>query len=58
MKITFISEIKQMTYQHYLAQPKQMTEWSLIKILNKNPMLLVDLLNLPLPHVNEIEERN
>ena len=57
MKITFISELKHMTYQHYLAQPKQMIEWSLILILKENPKLIVDLPNLPVPLVNEIEDK-
>ena len=56
MKITFISESKHVTHQHYLAQPKKMIEWSLIKILNKNSKLIVDLPNLPPPLVNEIED--
>ena len=34
-KITFISELRHMTYQHYSAQPKQMIEWCLFIILIK-----------------------
>ena len=57
MKIIFISELKHMTYQHYLAQPKQTIECSSIKTLNKHPKLIVDLPNLLLPLVNEIEDK-
>ena len=54
MQITFMSEIKHVTYQQYLAQPKQTIEWSLIKVPNKNPKLMADLPNLPL--VNETKD--
>ena len=34
MNITFITDLRNMTYQHYLKQPKHMTEWTLIKKLS------------------------
>ena len=37
MKITFITVLRNMTYKHYLEQPKHMVEWFFNKILAKNP---------------------
>ena len=37
MTITFISDIRNMTYKHYLQQPKSMLEWRLNIRLAKNP---------------------
>ena len=37
MKISFISQLSDMTSNHYLQQPKQMIERALIKSLNENP---------------------
>ena len=33
MNITFISDLRNMTYEHYLQQPKSMLEWKLNAIL-------------------------
>ena len=38
--ITFISDLRNMTYEHYLNQPKCMFEWKLNAILAKNPELI------------------
>ena len=57
MNITFISKLKHITYRHYLGQPKQKIEKSLVKILNKTPMLIDDSQILPPPLVNEIEDK-
>ena len=39
MNITFISDLRNMTYQHYLKQPKHMTERTLIKTISTKPEL-------------------
>ena len=43
MNITFISNLRNMTYEHYLQQPKSMLEWKLNAILAKNPELIKSL---------------
>ena len=40
MNIVFISNLRNMTYQHYLRIPKSMLEWTLIKKLATNPKLI------------------
>ena len=40
MKITFISDLRNMTYEHYINQPKPMVEWMLNKKLSQNPELI------------------
>ena len=40
MKITFITYLRNMTYEHYLKQPMHMIEWVLDKKLYKNPELI------------------
>ena len=40
MKITFITDLRNMIYEHYLIQSKCMFEWKLNVILAKNPELL------------------
>ena len=40
MNITFISDPRNTTYEHYLNQPKSMLEWKLNAILAKNPELI------------------
>ena len=40
MNITFITEYRNMTYEHYLKQPKQVVEWRLNEKLSKNPELI------------------
>ena len=37
MNLTFLSDLRNMTYEHYLNQPKSMLEWKLNVILAKNP---------------------
>ena len=37
MNITFITDLRIMTYEHYLNQRKCMFEWKLNAILAKNP---------------------
>ena len=36
MKITFITNLRNMTYEHYLKQPKRMIEWKIVEKLAKN----------------------
>ena len=40
MNIEFISNLRNMTYQHYLQIPKSMLEWTLIGKLATNPKLI------------------
>ena len=40
MKITFITNFKNMTFKYFLSQLKSMLEWKLIEKLAKNPMLM------------------
>ena len=37
MNITFITDLRNMTYEHYLNQPICMFDWKLNAILAKNP---------------------
>ena len=40
MKISFKTNLRNMTYEHYINQPKSMLEWTLIKKLAKDPSLI------------------
>ena len=40
MIITFIADLRNMTYEHCLKQPKRMVEWNLKAIITKNPELI------------------
>ena len=40
MKIVFITDLRNMTYDHYLKIPKPMIEWTIIKKLAINPKLI------------------
>ena len=40
MNITFITDLMNMTYEHYLKIPKPMIEWTIIKKLANNPKLI------------------
>ena len=53
MTITFISYLTNMTYKHYLQQPKPMIEWRLILILAKNPQLVKKLRNRSHPLIRK-----
>ena len=59
MNIIFITDLRNMTYEHYLNQPKSMLEWKLNAILAKNPELIKILdnnshpLNRKYQHINE-----
>ena len=40
MNIVFITELRNITYEHYLTLPKPMIEWTVIKKLTINPNLI------------------
>ena len=40
MNVVFISDLRNMTYEHYLQIPKPMIEWTMIKKLATNPKLI------------------
>ena len=56
MNITFISDRRKITYQHYLNQPKSMLELKLIVILAKNPELLKILGNNSHPSIRKYQQ--
>ena len=64
MIITFLSDLRNMTYEHYLNQPKSMLEWKLNSISAKNPELIKILGNSSHPlyrkyqHINEDDGEN
>ena len=45
MNITFMTHLRNMTYEHYLKQSKPMIEWVLNKNLARNPELIKTLRN-------------
>ena len=49
INITFISDLRVMTYEHCHTQPKQMIEWVLNKKLRKNPELIKTLRKISHP---------
>ena len=53
MKITFVSDLRNMTHEHYLKQPKQMIEWKLNEELPRNPELVRTLRNLSHPLIRK-----
>ena len=40
MNIVFITDLRNMTYDHYIKLPKPMLEWTIIKKLSYNPNLI------------------
>ena len=40
MGFTLITNLKNITFEHYLNQPKSMLEWRLIEKLARNPILI------------------
>ena len=40
MNITFISDLRDMTYTHYLNQPKSTIEWKLNEKISRKPDLI------------------
>ena len=49
MSIAFITDLRYMTYEHYLEQPKPMIEWLVNKNIYKNAELLKKIENPLLP---------
>ena len=41
MQITFITKLDNMTYKHYLQQPRQAFKNNLFKKFNQNPNLII-----------------
>ena len=64
MNITFITDLKNMTYEHYLNQPKSKLEWRLNVLLTKNPELIKKFTNSSHPlirnyqRINEVDEED
>ena len=53
MKITFISDLRNMKYKHQLKQPKSMIEWKLIEKLSRNSELIKTLGNTSHPLIRK-----
>ena len=51
INISFISDLRNMTYEHYLQQPKPMLEWGINVILAKNPELIKSLNRSHIPPI-------
>ena len=51
--ITFITDLRNMTYEHYLNQKKSMFQWKLKAILAKNPELIEILANISHPIIGK-----
>ena len=45
----FGTDLRNMTYEHYLKQPKPMIDWVLIKKIARNPELIKSLRNISHP---------
>ena len=58
MNITFITDLRKMTYENYLNQPKCMFEWILNAILAKNPELIKILGNSSHPLIRKYQQIN
>ena len=53
MNITFKTHLTNMTYEHYLKQPKAMIEWLINKELARNPELIKTLRNTSHPPIRK-----
>ena len=53
MIIVFISDLRNMTYGHYLQIPKSMLEWTIIKKLANNPKLMKKFRNTSHPLIRK-----
>ena len=54
MKITFVSDLRNMTHKLYLKQPKQMIERKKNEKLPRNPELVKTLQNISHPLIRKI----
>ena len=53
MNIPLITNLRNMTYEHYINQPKPMVEWTLMKKLAKDPSLIKNLENTSPPLIKK-----
>ena len=53
MNILFITNLRNMTYEHYINQAKPMVEWALIKKLAKDPSLIKNFRNTSNPLIRK-----
>ena len=53
MELTFISEVRFMTYNHYIVMPERMVEWNLIRKIHENPKLMRSLEKMPVLNEND-----
>ena len=51
--ITFITNLRSMTYKQYIQQPKSMLEWTLIKKLARNPDIIKNMKRTPHPLIRK-----
>ena len=64
INITFISDLRNITYEHYLNRPESILEWILNALLAKNPELIKKFINSSHPlirkyqYINECDEEN
>ena len=58
MNITYITDLRNMTYKNYLNQPKCMFEWKLNAILAKNPELIKIFGNSSHPLIRKYQHNN
>ena len=53
INILFITNLRNMAYEHYINQPKPMVEWALIKKLAKDPRLIKNFINTSHPLIRK-----
>ena len=58
MNVTFISDLRNRTYTHYVNQPKSMLEWKLNALLAKNPKPIGKLGNSYHPLIRKYQHNN
>ena len=56
MKITFITNLRCMTYNHYVREPKSMMEFCPLKKLSTNPELIKNLNRIPHPLIGKYKK--
>ena len=50
MKINFITDLENQSYEHYFEEPRQMIERKLCRLIDQNPNLIKTLNNMPMPY--------
>ena len=53
MNTVFITDLRNLTYEHYLKIPKAMIEWRLNAILAKNPEIIKKITNISHPLIRK-----